>query len=172
MLLSHASLAAALAWRPSAPISWRGSQRFGPVFDPLAEFGGYVPPEQRPERRPLLIYLPGLDGNSFTAFAQFAGLGAAYDLRVLFPDRQNAESGGDHDGLVAALAEEVEAQAASGREMWLMGESFGGVQALAVAQALKERSSSRCLSGIVCVNPATSFGALLPTATRPNVPAE
>ena len=143
-----------MVWRPTAPLSWAGAARFGPLFDPLVEFGGYEPPEQLQEPRPVLLYLPGLDGNAFTAFAQFPTLGASYDLRVLFADRSNAASGGDHAGLVQAVAEEVQLLASSGREVWLMGESFGGVQALAVAMQTRER---RPLRGLVLVNPATSY---------------
>ena len=154
MLLHLATQPAlAMVWRPTAPLPWAG-KRFGPLFDPLAEFGGFSPPASRPQPRPVMLYLPGLDGNAFTAFAQFPTLGASFDLRVLFADRSDAASGGDHDGLVAAVADEVQSLASSGREVWLMGESFGGVQALAVALRTRE---SRPLRGLVLVNPATSY---------------
>lgn len=92
-------------------------------------------------------------------FTQYPDLGRAFDLLALCPDRANAAAGGDHDGLVEAVAEYLSElhTTAPQRPLLLMGESFGGVQALAVAMQLKETGRSSALAGVVTVNPATSF---------------
>jgi pimeloyl-ACP methyl ester carboxylesterase len=153
------------AWQPSSPIAWPGASRFGALFDPLTEFP-YDPPNLLPAGvRPLLISLPGLDGHPLTAFAQFPALGSEYDVRAWWPDRSKAEVGGKHDALVEAMCDFVEEQSSFRKGgIYVMGESFGGVQALALAQRLRQRARSADesprsspLRGVVLVNPATSF---------------
>ena len=151
--------ALALAWTPSAPVAWAGAARYGPLFDPLVEFA-YEPPSRVASPRPLLLYLPGLDGNPLTGFAQFPGLAKEYDVLGFAPDRTSDRSASDHAGLVAAVAGHLRELAAAGRDVFLIGESFGGVQALATAMALSnERSDDEPLPlrGLVLVNPATSY---------------
>ena len=126
--------AAAVAWQPSKPLPWSGAARFGGLFDPILEFP-YVPPKQSPPPRPLLISLPGLDGHPLTAFVQFPRLAEEYDVQAWWPNRSDAEAGRDHDGLVSEVAMHIRSCASSERDVYLMGESFGGVQALAVANA-------------------------------------
>lgn len=102
---------------------------------------------------------PPLEGNCLVPFTQYHSMGRAFDLLALCPDRSNAAAGGDHSGLVEAVAEHLSElhTAAPQRPLLLMGESFGGVQALAVAMHLKEMGRSSVLAGIITVNPATSY---------------
>ena len=81
---------------------------------------------------------------------QFPALSRDYDVLQWQPDRSNANAGGDHAGLVSKCA--YIARESERRDIFLMGESFGGVQALDVALRANEH-----LAGVIAVNPATSF---------------
>ena len=141
---------AAAAWQPRAPIDWNGATRHGPLFDPMREFSSTTNPSSSTDR-PLLLSLPGLDGHPLTAFVQFPALSRDYDVLQWQPDRSNANAGGDHAGLVSEICAYV-ARESERRDIFLMGESFGGVQALDVALRANEH-----LAGVIAVNPATSF---------------
>jgi pimeloyl-ACP methyl ester carboxylesterase len=123
------------------------STNYGVWFDPLIEFGYDVP--QRNEK-PLLLYLPPLEGNCLAAFAQFPKLGADYEILALSPRAGDTAAASDWSGSVDAIAAFVERESTS-RDVYVCGESFGGCQALAVGIAARPR-------GVVAVNPATSFG--------------
>ncbi|QDZ22010.1 alpha/beta fold hydrolase [Chloropicon primus] len=120
------------------------------VFSPL-------PPNHRdrkPEDLPLLIVLPGIDGTGYTAAAQFPALSERFDLKTfLIPVDDRTPL----DGLVQILREYIElevARSAEDRPIYIMGESFGGMLALLLA----ESCGHLCLNRVVLVNPATSFG--------------
>eukprot|EP00887_Chlorella_sp_A99_P005096 scaffold25.g5096.t1 len=110
-------------------------------------------PEQQALRGelPLLLYLPGIDGTGLAASRQFPSLHRRFDLRVFvtpsdpppppplppFPRAINQDRT-PFDELVRLVTEflEVEVPAAPpSRPCYLLGESFGGVLALAVAAA-------------------------------------
>lgn len=143
-------VSATAGWQPRAPIDWNGAARHGPLFDPMREFSSTAKPSSSTDR-PLLLSLPGLDGHPLTAFVQFPALSRDYDVLQWQPDRSNANAGGDHAGLVSEICAYV-ARESERRDVILMGESFGGVQALDVALRANEH-----LSGVIAVNPATSF---------------
>ncbi|KXZ52840.1 hypothetical protein GPECTOR_8g223 [Gonium pectorale] len=114
---------------------------------------------------PLLVYLPGIDGTGLAAYRQFPRLAARFDLRGVFLPPQDRTP---FAGLVESLAQQIEDEAAGldpSRPVYLLGESFGGLLALALAQKLS------CVDRLVLVNPATSFdrspwpslGPLLPS---------
>ena len=128
----------------------RGSDGPPRVFSPL-------PPnhEQRnPSDLPLLLVLPGIDGTGYTAASQFETLAQRFDLKTfLIP----VEDRTPLDGLVRILREYLEVEVASSRQdrpIYVMGESFGGMLALLLAQDC----GHLCLNRVVLVNPATSFG--------------
>lgn len=104
-----------------------------------------------PDTLPLLFYLPGIDGTGLAAYRQFPSLSRAFDLRALFmppAERQPFEQLVEH---VAAQVEAEIARAAPTRPVYLLGESFGGIMALALAERLPK------VDRVVLVNPATSF---------------
>ena len=128
----------------------KGSDGPPRVFSPL-------PPNnwnRNPEELPLLIVLPGIDGTGYTAAAQFPVLCERFDLKTfLIPVGDRTPL----DGLVSILREYIENEVAnspSDRPIYVMGESFGGILALLLADAC----GHLCLNRVVLVNPATSFG--------------
>ncbi|GBF99661.1 acyltransferase chloroplastic [Raphidocelis subcapitata] len=121
---------------------------FSPYDRPLRGEGAPVDAS----KLPVMFYLPGIDGTGLAAFKQFPRLMAAFDLRCLLvpsSDRSTFEELLDHvEGLVRAQVESD----ASGRPVYLMGESFGGLLALALGERL-----GPLVDRLVLVNPATSF---------------
>ena len=100
---------------------------------------------------PLLLYVPGVDFTGTFAAAQFRGLaGAGYDLWRCFcgPDDRTP-----FVVLLKSLEQFARKRIAEGREVVILGESFGGLLSLALALRLGKE-----LSGLALVNPATSFG--------------
>mmetsp|Transcript_150454 Transcript_150454/g.273808 ORF Transcript_150454/g.273808 Transcript_150454/m.273808 type:complete len:417 (-) Transcript_150454:3-1253(-) len=120
-------------------------------FDPLQRWGYDVP--ERPNR-PLLAYIPGLDGSNGSPFVQFPGLAKQFELAV---QDVNCES----RALNAAGFEDVVDDVASylrscGREKrFILGESYGGL--VAVGVALRHPG---LVSGLILVNPATAVSGM------------
>lgn len=119
------------------------------VFSPL-------PPKnwtRNPEELPILLILPGIDGTGYTAASQFEALSERFDLKTFFipvEDRTPLE------GLVKILRDYVEeevAQSPRDRPIYVMGESFGGILSLLLADSCGHLALNR----VVLVNPATSF---------------
>jgi len=119
------------------------------VFTPL-------PPQswqRNPEELPILLILPGIDGTGYTAAAQFPALSERFDLKSFFipvEDRTPLE------GLVKILRDYIEeevSQSPDSRPIYVLGESFGGILALLLADSC----GHLCLNRVVLVNPATSF---------------
>jgi len=109
---------------------------------------------------PRLLYLPGLDGDgAYTADFEFDSLAESYDvwrLRIGPKDRT----------LFAGLEDAVcEFMSAGPPGATLVGESFGGLLALAVATRLEQKRLSShdnyvptdALIGVVVINSATAF---------------
>ena len=141
-------IATTAAFTPSKPSQYAWpSTTYGVWFDPLIEFG-YDVPER--DEKPLLLYLPPLEGNCLAAFAQFPKLGEDYDVLALSPRAGDVNTASDWQGSVDAIAAFVEGESRA-RDVYVCGESYGGCQALAVGIAAKPK-------GVVAVNPATSFG--------------
>ena len=141
-------IATTAAFTPSKPSQYAWpSTTYGVWFDPLIEFG-YDVPER--DEKPLLLYLPPLEGNCLAAFAQFPKLGEDYDVLALSPRAGDVNTASDWQGSVDAIAAFVERESRA-RDVYVCGESYGGCQALAVGIAARPK-------GVVAVNPATSFG--------------
>jgi len=115
--------------------------------------------------RPLLVYLPGLDGVGISAVQQYEELSRTFELWRMRVDPVRDRS--TFAALTEAVARFVRDAAAGERErpVVLVGESFGGLLAAAAALRLQAAAqgpdggtSSPVLRGLVLVNPATSFG--------------
>jgi pimeloyl-ACP methyl ester carboxylesterase len=113
---------------------------------------------------PLLVYLPGLDGFGISATAQFDDLSSSFEFWRMTVDHERTQL--SFSDLVVSVVKFVKESASimgsneSPREVIIVGESFGGLLACAVAMALKNgQSNTSCytLKGMVLVNPATSF---------------
>jgi len=105
------------------------------------------------ENLPLMLYLPGLDGSGICAARQFPMLQQAFDLRKLVIPLKDRTPFPD---LVHMVTEYLEAEVSTSlcpdRPVYVLGESFGGLLALATAAA-----SGDIVDRVVLVNPATSF---------------
>ncbi|MBC8121223.1 MAG: alpha/beta hydrolase [Gemmatimonadaceae bacterium] len=99
------------------------------------------------DARPLLIYLPGLDGTGKLFYRQEIPLAAYCEVRALSLPVDDSSSWEDLAARVHTLLPEDPA-----RPVILCGESFGGCIALVAAAMHPER-----FSRLVLINPATSW---------------
>ncbi|GAQ80187.1 Esterase/lipase/thioesterase family protein [Klebsormidium nitens] len=100
---------------------------------------------------PLMLFLPGIDGTGLGAIVQEEAIAERFELWCMHTPAQDRTG---FEGLVRFVDETVKQEAARNpdRAIYLMGESFGGVLALAVAA----RNPDVYLH-LVLVNPATAF---------------
>lgn len=106
--------------------------------------------------KPVLVYLPGLEMTGYTMSSQLERLAPQYDVRIFRVAPGDLTPGVE---LHSWVEPELEALAAQGRKIVLMGESFGGVLALDVLLRLTERGAGDCVSHLVLMNPATCMPA-------------
>jgi len=115
--------------------------------------------------KPIALYLPGLDGVGISCVPQFSDLSNTFELwRMAVDPRLDRSS---FTELVEATAKFIWDLVEGGKELVLIGESFGGLLAPAVAlrvTAMYERRKKNGrmegpnpIKGMVLVNPATSF---------------
>ena len=112
------------------------------------------------EKKPIMLYLPGLDGFGISASNfQFDDLSKTFELWRMTIETYDKSSFGDLVKHVSDFVDEV--SAATNRPVYLIGESFSGLLAPAVALRLQNRESRtgkpNPIKGITLVNPATSF---------------
>ncbi|CAE5965692.1 unnamed protein product [Arabidopsis arenosa] len=114
---------------------------------------------------PLLLFLPGIDGNGLGLIRQHHKLGQMFDIWCLHIPASNRTSFTD---LVAMVERTVksENQRSPGKPIYLVGESLGACIALAVAACNPEIDLLLILS-----NPATSYGNSLLQHLAPLVKA-
>jgi len=119
---------------------------------------------QRQRQKPMLLYLPGFDGTILAPFLQFPALGQEFDVRAMkieMDDRSSFEE--LKEAVTDYLLRECRGsddQANGGLgEVYLMGESFGGILATEVALELNRQTYENYvdLRGLILVNPATSY---------------
>lgn len=130
--------------------------------DGFAEPGGWGTHED-PDALPLLCFLPGMDGSICTPFMQYPELGTVFELSCM-RITDGMASRATFDQMSEACAEHVSEAVRSGRRVLLVGESFGASLAVVVShrvrqllQAADEGGDGDGVSGLVLVNPATSF---------------
>lgn len=108
--------------------------------------------------KPLLLYIPGLDGTGFAASAQFDGLHKDFNLSCLNIPVNDRSGFSDIVQLVVEYLEGVrveQSEIASGSQsnsIYLLGESMGGLLSLGVAQQRPD-----LVDKLLLVNPASSF---------------
>eukprot|EP00613_Pedinella_sp_CCMP2098_P035782 CAMPEP_0171813486 /NCGR_PEP_ID=MMETSP0991-20121206/79240_1 /TAXON_ID=483369 /ORGANISM="non described non described, Strain CCMP2098" /LENGTH=721 /DNA_ID=CAMNT_0012427069 /DNA_START=131 /DNA_END=2297 /DNA_ORIENTATION=+ len=103
----------------------------------------------------LLVYLPGLDFTGLSAVSTFPALSSEFDLwwcRVGGADRTQFVE------LADTITDFICDKGGEHRPVTILGESFGGLLALGVAQRLLDRRNVN-LRGVVVVNAATSFNS-------------
>jgi pimeloyl-ACP methyl ester carboxylesterase len=96
------------------------------------------------QKRPLLLYLPGMDGTGKLFYRQAQALQAEFRVRPL--SLNHPEAGHSWESLADWVGSQLEEGA------YLCGESFGACLALAVAAQQPERCR-----GLILVNPASSL---------------
>ncbi|MFS8866868.1 alpha/beta fold hydrolase [Synechococcus sp. H65.1] len=101
-------------------------------------------PQAGSQERPLLLYLPGLDGTGRLFYRQAQALQAEFRVRPV--SLNHPEAGHSWESLVEWVGSHLEEGA------YLCGESFGACLALAVAA----QQPQRC-RGLILVNPASSL---------------
>ncbi|XP_056168192.1 phytyl ester synthase 1, chloroplastic-like isoform X2 [Syzygium oleosum] len=101
---------------------------------------------------PVLLFLPGLDGTGLGLVLHHKALGRAFEVRCLHIPVYDRTPFQDQ---VTFVEKTVKAECASSphKPIYLVGDSFGGCLALAVAA----RNPTIDLA-VILVNPATSFG--------------
>ena len=112
--------------------------------------------------KPLLLYLPGLDGQGISAVQQFDDLSNTFEFWRMRIDPTNDRS--SFTELITTVSNFIQDVAVkqNNRKVILVGESFGGLLAPSVAmrcEAIANRNGAHDspIAGLVMVNPATSF---------------
>jgi pimeloyl-ACP methyl ester carboxylesterase len=98
------------------------------------------------------FYLPGIDGTGLAAASQFNLLSQDFILSCLTVPPSNRDTFEELLERCVAHITSIAAEIPPTRPIYLWGESFGGILALAIGAAAPE-----CVDRIVVVNPATSF---------------
>ncbi len=143
-----------------------GPPRF---FSPIVEEEESEPSTSASERqnkmqKPLMIYLPGLDGTGFSASSQFASLSKEFEvvcLNIPSSDRSDVYEIVD---IVCALIETVKEEHPD-REVQLIGESMGGAMSLFLCLKHPE-----LVTRATVVNPASSFDRSVWPSVGPLLP--
>lgn len=108
--------------------------------------------------KPLLLYLPGLDGVGISAAQQFDDLSNAFELwRMRVDPVHDRSTFAELTITVSNFIKEVAVE--QNRKVIIVGESFGGLLAPSVAMRLESIAGKddSPVMGLVMVNPATSF---------------
>jgi len=110
--------------------------------------------------KPVLLYLPGLDGVGISASRQFDDLSNTFEFWRMTIDKDSDRS--SFTELTTAVSSFVRKIAMEqDREVILVGESFGGLLAPSVALRVQTMANSsntkNPIKGMVMINPATSF---------------
>lgn len=98
------------------------------------------------------MYLPGIDGTGLAAFRQFPSISQDFALSTFTVPITDRSSFTELVQICAGFMRQVAADSSPTRPIYLLGESFGGILALAVGIEAPE-----AIDRIVLVNPATSF---------------
>ena len=111
----------------------------------------FLPPKQINRERPLLIYIPGMDGTGKLFQFQADCLAAYFDLRCLSIPIRHTEG---WLNLAAETIELIKSELVYNRQrlVYVCGESFGGCLALKTAL-----TAPSLIQRLILVNPASSF---------------
>ena len=122
-------------------------------FDPLQRWNYKPQSAPAPAARPLLAYIPGLDGGNGSPFVQFPGLGQTFEVRVQDVSFESRANEASFEAIVDDVAAFLRESGSSGH--YVMGESFGGLVAAGVA--LRHPT---LVAALVLVNPATAVSVM------------
>lgn len=172
------SLSLAASHPTSTTVKVTTSSNYVQFVSPLLE-DGYPPAvlyhesQQYHKLKPILLYLPGIDGTILAPFLQFPSLGEEFDVRAMKINSDDRSTFTELKGaIVEYLLRECKARKKRiwrrsvdndcsdvGKHVFLMGESFGGILSTEVALELNRPVYREYidLKGLVLVNPATSY---------------
>ena len=105
------------------------------------------------QEKPVLVFLPGLDGVGVSALSQYESLCEDWDVWRMTIDPSSASRQPSYLELTNTVVDFLDNQNFDGRDIYLMGESFGGLLTTTVAL----RCDPSKLNGLILINPATSF---------------
>jgi len=108
--------------------------------------------------KPLLLYLPGLDGVGISAVSQYDDLSNTFEFWRMRVDPKNDRS--SFTELTTVVSRFIDDAATKlNRRLILVGESFGGLLAASVAMRMEAIAGGKdsALMGMIMVNPATSY---------------
>ena len=113
--------------------------------------------DKQSKRKPLLLYLPGFDGTLLAPFIQFPSLGEVFDVRGMRVGMDNRSTFDELSSIVLDYI--ISLQAQEYEDIYLMGESFGGILAIEVARDIQSnpKYANVQLKGLILINPATSY---------------
>jgi pimeloyl-ACP methyl ester carboxylesterase len=111
-----------------------------------------------------MIYLPGIDGTGLAAYRQFPALSQNFQLSAMVVPPDDRSSFPHLVDDVVTFVEQLAATLPPAVPVYLLGESFGAVLALAVAARCPNSVDRICL-----VNPATSYAGSIWPQARPSV---
>jgi len=106
------------------------------------------PPAPQPQR-PLLVYLPGLDGSGELFYRHRPALATHFEVCCVQLAQRGRPSWAE---LTEQLLACLHGAGAAERPVWLAGESFGACLALKLVQA-----APRAIARLIAINPASSF---------------
>ncbi len=113
---------------------------------PFSPISWFRPGKSQPHK-PVLVYVPGMDGTGQLLTLQLPGLEVYFEVRCLRLGEDDCSTWDDLAEQGAALIRTV-----GRRGVYVCGESFGGCLALMLAAKFPE-----LVNGLVLVNPASAF---------------
>eukprot|EP00747_Dinoflagellata_sp_TGD_P102953 gnl/TRDRNA2_/TRDRNA2_168806_c0_seq2.p1 gnl/TRDRNA2_/TRDRNA2_168806_c0~~gnl/TRDRNA2_/TRDRNA2_168806_c0_seq2.p1 ORF type:complete len:451 (-),score=72.95 gnl/TRDRNA2_/TRDRNA2_168806_c0_seq2:192-1544(-) len=123
-------------------------------FNPVKKFGPVA--GSKGSDAPLLLFIPGSDGSGCSPAAQFPELASAFEVQSLSfmgADRST------YDDIKANVRAKVHEAKAKGREVHVMGESFGATVALSLG--MDDSDPAAMPDGIILVNSASCYDRTL-----------
>ncbi|KAL3796794.1 hypothetical protein HJC23_010941 [Cyclotella cryptica] len=154
---SHGSNNLIGAWRSQTPLTYGVDADWPLTHKQITEKRAKL--SHSPNPPPLVVYLPGLDGFGISATNQFDDLSSTFELWRMTVDKGNLQlTFAELMTSVVKFIDDATKSCDTPREVIIIGESFGGLLACAVAMALKASAKyNLTLKGMALVNPATSF---------------
>ncbi|KAL7520989.1 hypothetical protein ACHAWX_005679 [Stephanocyclus meneghinianus] len=145
------------AWRSQTPLTYDLDADWPHIHKQITEERTKLSHSSNPP--PLVVYLPGLDGFGISATSQFDDLSTTFELWRMTVDKGNVQlTFAELMTTVVKFIDDATRSFETPREVILIGESFGGLLACAIAMALKASAKyNLTLKGMALVNPATSF---------------